>query len=204
MDTFNEDYLKLKYEEYRLKKEIKTRRYKRNGTTANKDSSKTKVYRVEWEFEKVLKDNSDWRAFADIEECQKYINQVLKTKKWKSLSRSGSKINAERMKDMKNGATAGKAWYGLVRLSPSTGFNQYVVLHELAHCAGHMHHDVSFRNCLVELVSCFIGREYGKTLKRMFKEGGLKMSVSNKILPYEKWVKNYLKMETLRMKRAKS
>lgn len=205
MDTYDEEILKLKYEEYCLKKELKRRRYSRNGSTANKDSSRTKVYRVEWDFEKILKDNNDWRTFQDLQSCQKYINRVVNTKKWKSISKTLSNdITATQMKNMSSGTTSGRAWYGSIKLSPGTGFNQYVILHELAHCAGNMHHDISFRQCLVELVSCFIGRQYGLTLKRMFKQAGLKMNFTDKVLPYEKWVANFLKMDKLRkLKTAK-
>lgn len=199
MEAYDEQIMRLKYEEYALKKKLKQTRYNRNGTTANKDSSRTKVYKVEWEFEKLLKDNNDWRTFSDLEECQKYIDQVTKTKKWKGVNKEFSnRISADQMKNMKYGSTSGRAWYGKMTLSPRTGFNQYVILHELAHCAGHMHHDISFRQCLVELVSCFIGRQYGLTLKKMFKEAGLKMNLNTKVLSYEKWKKNFFKMESLR------
>jgi hypothetical protein len=201
MEAYDEQIMRLKYEEYTLKKKLKQTRYNRNGTTANKDSSRTKVYKVEWEFEKLLKDNCDWRTFSDLEECQKYINQVTKTKKWKGVNKElSNRISADQMKNMKFGTTSGQAWYGKMTLSPRTGFNQYVILHELAHCAGNMHHDISFRQCLVELVSCFIGRQYGLTLKKMFKQAGLKMNLNTKILTFEKWKENYIKMESIRAK----
>lgn len=201
MDSYNDQELKLLYETYVLSKEIKKRRYNRDGTTANKDSSKTKVYNVEWKFERLLRDEGLWKRYNTLEECQSYIDRILKTKKWKKISKTMGPVQAEQMKNMSNGATAGRAWYGSVRLSPSTGFNQYVILHELAHCAGHMHHDISFRNCLVELVSCFIGRDYGQTLKKMFKESGLKMKLNTSIQPYEKWLQSYMKMAHIRAAR---
>jgi len=205
MDTYNEEELKMLYEIYTCKKQLKIKRYNRDGTTANKDSSRTKVYNAEWKFERILKDDGQWKTYSSLEECQKYIDRVTRTKKWNKLSRTlFNDVQATRMKNMSNGRMSGQAWYGAMKLSPGTGFNQYVILHELAHCAGHMHHDISFRKCLVELVSCFIGRDYGKLLYKMFKEAGLKMSVSDKIMPYDKWVKSFLKMERLRqLKEAK-
>jgi hypothetical protein len=80
--------------------------------------------------------------------------------------------------------------------------NKWVVLHELAHTAGHMHHDVPFRQTLVKLISRFLGTEVAKELKRQFRARKVKMTVSQVIMSPEKWLDNYNKMAALRAKRG--
>ena len=78
--------------------------------------------------------------------------------------------------------------------------NKWVVLHELAHTAGHMHHDVPFRQALVKLISRFLGTEVAKELKRQFRQRKVKMTVSQNIQSPEKWLENYNKMAAMRSK----
>ena len=94
-----------------------------------------------------------------------------------------------------NARIAGQAnvWW-TVRLQPSCGMNKWVVLHELAHSAGHMHHDVPFRQALLKLISRFLGVEVAKELKRQFRKNKVKMTVSQTIKSPEKWLQDYNKM----------
>jgi len=75
-----------------------------------------------------------------------------------------------------------------------------VVLHELAHTAGHMHHDVGFRQTLVKLISRFLGTDVAKELKRQFRSRKIKMTVSQTIQSPGKWLENYRKMAAMRSK----
>jgi hypothetical protein len=61
-----------------------------------------------------------------------------------------------------------------------------------------MHHDVSFRQTLIKLVSRFMGVAAAKALKGEFKKAGLKMSVRSKILSPEAWLDSVNKMKKLR------
>ena len=101
-----------------------------------------------------------------------------------------------------NARIAGQATSGgRIRLQPSCGMNKWVVLHELAHTIGHMHHDVPFRQALLKLISRFLGVEVAKELKRQFRKNKVKMTVSQTIKSPEKWLQDYNKMTALRNSR---
>jgi len=79
--------------------------------------------------------------------------------------------------------------------------NEYVLLHELAHSSGNMHHDISFRKDLLRLVSRFIGRDAAKILKEEFKNAGLKMSRKASILDPVEWNRRQERLVILRSKK---
>lgn len=188
-----DDALSVKYSEYWDKKS----KVKRTGRTANKDSSKTKLYRAEWKFEAKF---PEVKEKMDEKEVKNFFKRVINSKTYEKLANSSyQKPELVFMKDMGgHSATAGRAWWDRVSLSPATGFNKYVILHELAHTTGNMHHDVSFRQDLVKLVSRFLGVKYAKALKQEFKNAKLKMSISQTIMDPAKWYSNYVKMMKVR------
>ncbi len=166
---------------------------KKTGRTANKDSSKSKVYQAEWKFQETF----DKQPPLTEIEAIKYVGRVTKSKLWKELT-GGKEIFVEMMKDMGyHAATAGRAYGRKIVLAPRHA-TQYTILHELTHCAGHMHHDVTFRQTLIKLVSRFMGVDAAKALKGEFKKAGLKMSVRSKILSPVEWLESVNKMKKLR------
>ena len=179
-----------KYLDYRMKRNSTIRR----GRTAFKDSNQSKVYSAEFKYHKT---HGYGKKFKTIEECEKYVKRVTKSKLWAELCGGDRKVitvdsfNARRW--------AGMAYGSHINLSAS-GYNQYVILHELAHCCGNMHHDVSFRRDLVRFVSRFLGREQAKTLKQCFLSDGLKMTIKNKIKTPSEWLASYNKMAAMRAK----
>jgi len=181
-DRYTEKYLK-----YRLSK---TQQKRRRGRTAFKDSNKTKVYRAEWAFEAIHGTGKD---FKNIKQCQKYVDRIVMSKLWGELT------NHRRITVTQTKATRilGRAYGSRIDLAKN-GFNQYVVLHELAHCAGHMHHDVSFRQTLVKLVSRFWGREQAAELKKQFKAKGLKMTRKLAIKEPDVWFAGVKRLEAAR------
>lgn len=183
-----------KYSVY-IQKKLRAKKY---GRTAYKDSTKTKVYESEWAFQKQVK----IKKFADYNEARKYMKNILKSKTWESVvtSRGCSDPFLIEKKKVSNERTAGVSWGHKIQLSSQCGLDQYTLLHELAHSAGYMHHDVSFRQCLLKLVSRFMGREAAKILKTEFKKNGLKMTLKNKIMTPEQWYESYIKMKRLREK----
>ena len=191
--------LAMKYADYFSKKQkaIKTGRLQNSYV----DSGRNKVYKSEWateaKFPEVKKSMTE-------KEITKFFKRVVKSKTYQTLSEKGSSNpRLEFMKTVKyNARIAGQATYGMVRLQPSCGMTKWVVLHELAHTAGHMHHDVPFRQTLVKLISRFLGTEVAKELKRQFRARKVKMTVSQVIMSPEKWLDNYNKMATLRAKRG--
>ena len=179
-----------KYLDYRSKRSDTVRR----GRTAFKDSNQSKVYSAEFKYHKT---HGYGKRFKTIEECEKYVKRITKSKLWAELCGGDAKVitvdsfNARRW--------AGMAYGSHINLSAS-GYNQYVILHELAHCCGNMHHDVSFRRDLVRLVSRFLGREQAKTLKQCFLSDGLKMTIKNKIKSPQEWLASFNKMTAMRAK----
>ena len=191
--------LAMKYANYWTKKQkaIKTGRLQNSYV----DSGRNKVYKSEWateaKFPEVKKSMTE-------KEITKFFKRVVKSKTYQTLSEKGSSNpRLEFMKTVKyNARIAGQATYGMVRLQPSCGMTKWVVLHELAHTAGHMHHDVPFRQALVKLISRFLGTEVAKELKRQFRQRKVKMNVSQTIKSPEKWLQDYNKMAALRAKRG--
>ena len=191
--------LAMKYADYFGKKQkaIKTGRLQNSYV----DSGRNKVYKSEWATEAKF---PECKQSMSEKEITKFFKRVVKSKTYQTLSEKGSSNpRLEFMKTVKyNARIAGQATYGMVRLQPSCGMTKWVVLHELAHTAGHMHHDVPFRQTLVKLISRFLGTEVAKELKRQFKERKVKMTVSQVIMSPEKWLENYNKMAALRAKRG--
>ena len=179
-----------KYSDYLSKKQYQVR----TGRTAYSDSTRSKTYKAEWDFERNNKDLI--KRFTTEREAQQAFKNVLKSKLWSQLTdRTNIKLVVRNM----GSRTAGRAYYGQIELCASKGMTMYTLLHELAHAAGHMHHDVSFRTTLVKLVSRFMGTEAAKQLKKTFRAHKLKMTVSSKILEPQEWLANYEKMKNVRM-----
>ena len=192
--------LAMKYADYFAKKsrQIKTGRLQNSFV----DSGKNKVYKSEWATEAKF---PECKQSMTEKEITKFFKRVVKSKTYQTLAseKGSTQPVLEFMKTVNyNARIAGQATYGKVRLQPSCGMNKWVVLHELAHTAGHMHHDVPFRQTLVKLISRFLGVEVAKELKRQFRKNKVKMTVSQTIKSPEKWLQDYNKMAALRAKRG--
>ena len=157
------------------------------------DSGRNKVYKSEWATEAKF---PECKQAMSEKEITKFFKRVVKSKTYQTLSEKGcSNPKLEFMKTVNyNARIAGQATYGMVRLQPSCGMNKWVVLHELAHTIGHMHHDLPFRQALLKLISRFLGVEVAKELKRQFRKNKVKMTVSQTIKSPEKWLQDYNKM----------
>jgi len=188
-----------KYVDYGRKK----LRVKRTGRTngARRDTQKNKTYRAEYNFER--RNYTKIKPFGDIKAAQKRANQITKSKTWKKLVDENRLatygVNVE-YKSVK-GRLVGYAWANNVVLT-NNGLDEYTLLHEMAHCAGHMHHDVSFRQTLVKLVSRFMGRDLAKDLKAEFKKAKLPMNLNAKIQSFDQWYKGYERMRKAREART--
>ena len=183
-----DDSITQKYLDYRSKRSSTIRR----GRTAYKDSTQNKVYTAE---NKYHREYGYGQRYKTIEECEKYVKRITKSKLWKDIA-NGKTISVSKNKCRR---WAGRAWGSHIDLAPS-GYNQYTILHELAHCSGNMHHDVSFRQDLVKLVSRFLGRKQAKHLKQCFLSDGLKMTIKNTVKEPEVWLASYNKMAAMRRK----
>jgi len=179
-----------KYLNYRTKRSSTIRR----GRTAFKDSNQSKVYKSEYKYHKT---HGYGQKYKTIEECEKYVKRITKSKLWAELCGGDRKVIT--VASFRARRWAGMAYGSHINLSVS-GYNQYVILHELAHCCGNMHHDVSFRRDLVRLISRFLGREQAKHLKQCFLSDGLKMTIKSTVKEPEVWLASFNKMAAMRRK----
>lgn len=195
----NVNYDKIDYATYLLKHE-----QKQNKGAKSKDSERTKTYQAEWMFQRQILDVT----FADITEAQKFAKKIYKTKTWQKLWQESINDNVAKIFDAtprivamnaRNKKNSGYTNGRTVTLA-QTGLNRYTLLHELAHCLGHMHHGRSFRQCLLKLVGVFMGAEEKAILKNEFKRKGLASGNARKALSYDKWIAARDRMEKLRAK----
>lgn len=191
------NYDKLEYATYLLKHE-----QKQNRGEKCKDSERLKTYRAEWMFQRQIQDVE----FADLKEAQKFAKKIYKSKTWQKLWKESVENNVAKLFDSnprvvamskRNKKLSGFTNGRTVTLA-KTGLNKYTLLHELAHCLGHMHHGRSFRQCLLKLVGAFMGAEEKAILKNEFKRKGLACGNARKPLTYEKWLEAKKRMEKLR------
>ena len=187
----------LKYQTYQL------RSTKRDGNVYY-DADQSRVYRAEqkarkeWERNGIeLPEIKDWDQFV------KRGNAILKSKKWKQLVEEfGGHLNVrfELGKNMgERTAYAGKSYGSMIRMSPM--FLDYeILLHELAHSAGNMHHGRGFRRCHIALVQRFLGKDAAYILKQCYKEYGLKYSRPRREMTKEEYQRACERLQLAREK----
>jgi len=191
-----------KYANYFQKKSraIRTGRLQASGV----DSGRSKVYSAEFAVQRKYPDSSQNMT---EKEATRYFKRIIKSKTYQNLCGSNGRTSPTLrfMKASSSPRVAGTAgWNGVVSLRPHCGTNKYTILHELAHTAGNMHHDVGFRVTVVKLVSRFLGTQMAKDLKKEFKSRKLKMTVSQNIQSPLKWLESYQKMAAMRSKTKRS
>ena len=185
-----------KYANYFHKKSraIRTGRLQASGV----DSGRSKVYSAEFAVQRKYPDSSQNMT---EKEATRYFKRIIKSKTYQNLCGSNGRTSPTLrfMKASSSPRVAGTAgWNGVVSLRPHCGTNKYTILHELAHTAGNMHHDVGFRVTVVKLVSRFLGTQMAKDLKKEFRSRKLKMSVSQNIMSPLKWLEGYKRMAAMR------
>lgn len=158
----------------------------------SRDSDRSKVYKSEYKYERTY---GQGKKFKNLAEAQKYCDHVLSSKTWQKMSKNVTHIA---LAPMRSNRIAGRAWANNIDLNVWSGMNQYVLLHEMAHSAGNMHHDTQFRIDLLKLVSRFIGKEQAAYLKACFKEKKLKLTINKNVMNPEAWMKMKLRMEKAR------
>lgn len=161
--------------------------YRRKTVLPKRDSEKTKCYTAEWKLENEYPERLG--SLKDFKDVQKFVKQVTASKTWEKVSRYHGKVQVVQSRNMgSRAAYMGRSHGSWIELSPAFDFNKYIVLHELAHSAGHSHHHVTFRQTLLKLVSRFLGRDTAEILKANFKEQGLRVTPSKPKEP-EAWLK---------------
>lgn len=182
-----------KYSQYIARKVTVIKTGRSNGSY--RDSNRQKVYQSEWAFQKQVQ----IKKFATFKDAERRMKQITNSKLWKDLA-GGKFVYLEQKRDMGGRSrTAGRAhWSGKIDLCPTHGMDEYTLLHELAHQAGAMHHDVKFRKILLRLVSRFMGTEAASILKKEFKARGLKLALNTSMKSPEDWLKSYLRVSAAR------
>jgi predicted metal-dependent hydrolase len=165
------------YKEYLIE-----HRRRQNKGAYGKDSEMQKVYESEWAVKGL-----HGEKLESMKEAEKYMNRVLKSKTWSKLSKR-KHIALVEMKNVSGGCAARAEYGGVIKIK-SNHLNKYVLLHEMAHQAGHMHHGRSFRQCILKLTSQFLGREKANTLKAEFKKRKLACGEPRKPLTESQWNK---------------
>ena len=151
--------------------------YRRKTILPKRDSEKGKTYAAEWKLETEHPELiGRLNEFKDVE---KFVKQVTASKTWEKVSRYHGKVSVVKSRNMgSRAAYMGRSHGSWIEISPAFDYCKYIVLHELAHSAGYAHHHVTFRQCLLKLVSRFLGRETAAILKSNFKEQGLRVTPS--------------------------
>lgn len=191
-----------KYLDYLNKKQTLINTGRKHGHYS-RDSDRSKVYKAEFKYERTYGRGLE---FANIAMAQKYCDKILASATWKKMSKGRVSENlAISLGTMRGSRIAGRAWGHHIELNTTRGLddlpiglNQYVLLHELAHSVGNMHHDTEFRIDLLKLVSRFIGKEQATYLKKCFKEKKLKLSINKKVMAPEQWRKMSQRMSKAR------
>ena len=184
------DSMVRKYDTY-LKKVQHRKILAAEGRTASTDSQRTKFYNAEFEFTKEVGN----KLFDSIEEVQDYVDHLTKLKVWTKNTNATPIIKVEKT----TRHIAGCAMPGHLWLNELFGLNEYTVLHELSHCAGHLHHDVGFRQMLHKLVSSRMGVKKAKVWKEVMKRNKIKTRYpSITYMPPEQWLKKYAMMNKAR------
>lgn len=169
--------------------------YRRKTVLPKRDSEKGKTYAAEWKLEAEYPDLiGPLNEFKDVE---RFVKQVTASKTWEKVSRYHGEVRVVKSRNMgSRAAYMGRSHGSWIEISPAFDFNKYLVLHELAHSAGYSHHHVTFRECLLKLVSRFLGRETATILKANFKEQGLRVTPSKPKGP-EAWLESSRRAERM-------
>ena len=187
-----------KYDRYYDKK---VHLIEKGRTTRFNDSKVNKVY---------IAENRSLQKFADQlprltdKEMEKAFKRIIKSKTYQKLVEAKSQGKGHEtpilcIKDKLDGGGQGMAHYnGLIELK--TNRTLYILLHELAHTAGHMHHDVGFIQAILKLSSRFISREFAKDLKKSFKKSKIKTTISTRVKTPLEWLEGYERLSAARKK----
>jgi predicted metal-dependent hydrolase len=170
----------MKYVADTYKLYLSEHRRRQNKGAYGKDSEMQKVYDSEWAVKGL-----HGEKLESMKEAEKYMNRVLRSKTWSKLTRR-KHIALVEMKDVSGGCAARAEYGGVIKIKQSHLY-KYVLLHEMAHQAGHMHHGRSFRQALLKLTSQFIGREKADALKAEFKKRKLACGEPRKPLTEAQW-----------------
>ena len=196
-----------KYANYFAKKQKTIK----SGKSSFRDSGRQKTYNAEFKTIREYKfadgvDEVKRRAaqFKTLnwKETVKYFNKIAKSKTYQKLcdnriGSNGGHKNPTVVKKVFRGATAGRACYnGVMEIQENNC--PYTIIHEFAHLCGNMHHDIGFRRDVIKLATMFLGKDFGKRLKKEFKDAKLKITTGSHVMSPEQWIASVMRMEKIR------
>ena len=177
------------------------RKHSMNRMAHSRDTETGKVYKAEkaWLKNKWVQDKN--KKYNSLKEMQKRCNQITRSATYKKIDRKGGhKVKLREKSNYHGRGCHGWAYTYEITLCRINGFNEYTLIHELAHTAGEMHHGREFRNALLSLVSVFMGSKAGKEVKKECKAKKLKLGSHPKPYTFERWSAAREKMAAMRTK----
>ena len=201
-----------KYANYFAKKQKTIK----SGKSSFRDSGRQKTYNAEFKAIREYKNLTLEETKRGVDEekrkaqfktlnwkqTQKYFNKIAKSKTYQKLCENrigsnGGHKNPTVVKKVFRGATAGRAcWNGVMELQENNC--PYTIIHEFAHLCGNMHHDIGFRRDVIKLATMFLGKDFGKRLKKEFKDAKLKITTGSHVMSPEQWIASVMRMEKIR------
>ena len=211
LKIMSHDYA-YKYSNYFAKKQKTIK----SGKSSFRDSGRQKTYNAEFKAIREYKNLTLEETKRGVDEekrkaqfktlnwkqTQKYFNKIAKSKTYQKLCENrigsnGGHKNPTVVKKVFRGATAGRAcWNGVMELQENNC--PYTIIHEFAHLCGNMHHDIGFRRDVIKLATMFLGKEFGKRLKKEFKDAKLKITTGSHVMSPEQWIASVMRMEKIR------
>lgn len=166
------------------------------GRKSYSDRNRGMQYRAENIFEYRFGNLGKLQSQAEIDNI---VARVFNSPQWRdsAFGQNATTLPVVRVQHMKN--HRGSAWLNQITLDISTGMDKLTLLHEMAHTAGHRHHQASFRLCLISLISVdhpMLANE----MKDIFKKMGLSLRIAKEkpIMTPSQWYAKYLKIQKAR------
>lgn len=178
---------------------------RRGGAKTYQDSMRSKTYKAERLAKINLRVHDIEIRNLTLEECQQIAHEVFYSQTWskfENTKHSCKEVPEIKIKHMNS--WAGMAYHKMIELSPDTGMNIFVLLHELAHTNGHRDHHQNFRAAQVAFTKKFMGARAGQILEAAYKEMKLKCTPYKAKEPktFEMWHRGYVRMQNARASKA--
>lgn len=137
-----------------------------------RDSQRSKLYKAETAFRKLeLKSPLSDNPLKTVTDAQIYVDEVLRRawfrKRW-----------GTRLIRVEGGRGGGKAYGSYLITLGVWARQEAVILHEIAHCVApyRVKHGPEFAGIYILLVDRMFGKEAGQTLRKIYKEHGVRYS----------------------------
>lgn len=197
-EAFKDNETFVAYANYLDKQILKG--HKVNSVFVGRDAQRNKVYLAENEFRSQFyqKFPQYFKKFDDISQAQQMADDIVRSDWWKNRNYH-SMYEGVKVRCMgENKTYLGTARFGRIELSVK-GMNNLILIHEICHCAGNMHHGIGFREAHINLLKALYGDGPANLLKESYKNHELKFKRNEiKIMDPEQWLKAYRRAQVAR------